>query len=323
MILDYDVHGAVKFRIVRKDPLYEFKPLEMEYSHFQTDKPISPDMTIRVGEFAPKNKGCYTVDHKYFIRKNYIYFKEPTWELEIEGFGCAKTSVNFWDKSGLVNTFMNSSLVLVDQVIRPLLEMKLASRGYVLTHSAAVSKDDCGILLCGPAASYKTSIAMSFVRSGYKLLGDDFSILKGKRIFSFPRTPEVFEYRISKLDTEDMTLMDKARIRMGYKKQEVKSIIDSSKLSLIIFPIMSNSNRFEAKRIDTKTAVKKIAINNELEDSFSKFYQYSLAYKIIFPKDSLWPNLEKIIDIRGIPCYTAKISKENFRRVVDFAGNLK
>jgi hypothetical protein len=324
MILNYNVHDVVKFQVIRKEqPFYEIKPLDMEYSYFRTDKPIKPDIIVRIGKFKPKNNDCFIIDHKFFVRKNYLYFKEPTWELEIDGFESDKTTVNFWEKNSVFNTFRYSSLVLCDQVIRPLLELKLAKKGYLLSHSAAVSKDNRGILLCGPAASYKTTIAMNFVKNGYKLLGDDFVIIKSKKLFAFPRSPVVFDYRIKKLDTEELSFFDKVKIRTNYKNQKSTVLINSSELSLILFPIISDENKFEVTKIDSKIALRKLIINNELEDSFSQFYQYSLAYSIIFSKQLLWSYLENIIDIKNIPCFIVKLSKNNFKKVLGFVEKLK
>jgi len=325
MIFNYNIHNIIKLQMIReKQPLFEIKPLCMEYSYFKTNKPIKPNIIVKIGKFKPKNKGCYIIDHKFFVKKDYLYSRESDWEVEINGFESSQTTVNFWEKSTIFNASKYAGLVIYDHVIRPLLEFKLARKGYMLSHSAAVSKNNEGLLLCGPPASYKTTIAMNFVRAGYKLLGDDFTILKNKTLFSFPRTPIVFDYRIKKLDTEELDIFDKIKIRIKYKNlQQFTNIISSSKLRFILFPIISDKEEFKVININNKTALKKMVLNNELEDSFSPFYQYFLAYYTIFSRQSIWSRLEKIIDIKNIPCFAIKLSKNNFSKVLQFVERLK
>jgi hypothetical protein len=323
MILNYNFHNMVKMRIVRDKPFWEMKPLDMEYSYFETDSKIVPDLTVNVRKFTPNIKGCYNIDHKIYVRKDYLYSEEPDWEVEIIGLDSNKTVVNFSEKSGLMNNFRYASLVLCDHVIRPILEFKMAKKGCVLSHSASVSKDGKGILLCGPASSYKTTIAMNLVKSGYDLLGDDFTVLKGRKMMSFPRTPAVFDYRVKKLDTEEMRMIDKILVRSFYKKKGFSFIRDSNSLDYIIFPIITGRNEFKVKRIDGRTAAEKLAINNEIEDSFSPFYNYFLSYNTLFSKELIWDQLERIIDVKGVPCYTMQMSKGNCKKSIEFVEKLK
>ena len=177
-ILNYNIHNILRFKMVVNRRLGLMRLLNPEYSFFEVNRIEDPDIILNIDKFTPSNDNCYLIDNKYHIKDNYFYCKDSEgkakWEVEILGFEDGKTTINFDGtvfglQSILIPEFLSQSLLL-----RPLIEYKLAKKGYFLIHSGAISKDNHAYLLEGRGGAFKTTLAMDFVRrKGFDFFSDD------------------------------------------------------------------------------------------------------------------------------------------------------
>lgn len=356
--LNYNFHNILKSQIngINKKKV-KLIDLNLPFSYFETQEEISePDIILNIGKFTPHNKDCYVVDHRYFVKNNYLYCKDvgstAKWEFEIFGFENGKTIINYYGKIRGPEGILFPYLLPQDILLRQLIEYKLNKKGYFLAHAAAVSKDGKAVLLIGRGSSFKTSITMDFVRkAGFSFLGDERVIInKERKVLSFPLHLKTFEYKAENLSTENFKgPFKKLRylkfLRYLYKNSDYKSstipIIDSSTINAVFFiNRMMSTKGVQINEIDTKMMMQKLLINNKIEaikshnfmifDYGHHFYKYLLAYEFVFPISKItafWNNAEK--KLRGflekIPIYEVEIPEKYnlsiYNRILEMLGN--
>lgn len=301
--MNYNIHNLVRMQV---NGDFKLKPLDMEFEYFRTDDDIEPDIVVNIGKFKPNNENCHQIDNDYFVKENYLYHKGKDWEVEIRGFEKGTTTVNY--NGHLLTNVKYPSCPLTDHVLLPIIQRKLMEKGYFLTHCAGVGN----VLLVGHAHSFKTTIAMRLSHEANDSLGDDYVIIKDKKMFSFPRFPSVFNYRWRYKTDEKLNLFDKIKIILlplksnaFGKYSEIKKIIFLTRMTQNAF-VVSNSTKTEAK--------KRIMINQELEDSYNVYKLYTNVYKSIYDFKEPKPKIE----IDGLPAYIVRFSENNIDKVVDF-----
>ena len=309
----YNIHDLVKIQI---NGDFKLKPLDMEFEYFRTDEDIIPDIVVNIGNFKPSNDKCFLIDNEYYVKEYYFYHKDMDWEVEIEGFEKGNTIVNY--NEHMFTKFKYPSCPLTDHIILPIIQSMLLKKGYYLTHCAGIGN----ILIVGHPHSFKTTIAMrlaqmKFVCLGekekYDIFGDDYVILKGKNMLSFPRFPSVFQYRVENKYTEDLNLFDKVRIRLSKGEYNVR---DKSKIKKVVFLERVNYNCFDVINITHNEARKRIIKNQELEDAYSMFSRYKTIYKSIFPTKEIKPRISRI------PSILIMFSEDNIDKVVKYVDGL-
>jgi hypothetical protein len=307
--MDYNIHGiGLK---INEHGKFSFKPIDMEFSHFSSNTKPKTNLIVNIGDFKSKNKNCFLVDNKYFVKDNYFFVDDENWKVEITGLEKNSTKVNFFGKKFLNMKY--ASLAVTDHIILPILQKKLAEKGYFFTHAAGVTKNNKGVLIVGHSHSFKTTITMCMIRKGYEFLGDDFILLKDKKIYSFPRFPSVFFYRTKFKSEEELNVIDKIKIRKDYKKFKPE-IRDFSYLNMIVFLNRTSHNTFKIKKINETESNIKLYVSDDLENSYHKFYIYKLIYDYLFPKQ----NKKIKININKIQCYSTDFSKENINKLTDW-----
>lgn len=300
--MNYNIHNLVRMQV---NGDFKLKPLDMEFEYFRTDESFTPDIIVNVGKFKPDNeKNCFLIDNEYYVKENYLYHKGKDWEVEIEGFERGTTTVNFCRH--LLTNMNSPSIPLTDHILLPIIQRKLLEKGYFLTHCAGVGNT----LLVGSAYSFKTTIAMELVSKGYDFLGDDYVIIKDKKMLPFPRFPSVFYYRLLNKPDEKLNLIDKIKIRFGHKKGYFRS--DLSEIKCVIFLTRTAQNTFDVSNINKTETKKRILINQELEDSYHVYKRYTYVYNSIFPTKEVNPK----VNILNIPTYIVRFSENNIDKVV-------
>ena len=335
-VLNYNIHDLLTFQIVRNKRKDLLKDLNLEFSFFETDEEINdPDIVLNIGKFTPSNEGCYVVDHKYHVKENYIYCKDSEgkarWEVEILGFENGKATINFDDKvlglqSILIPDFLPQNLLL-----RPLIEYKLAKKGYFLIHSGAVSKDNKAYILEGRGGAFKTTLTMDFVRkAGFKFMADDRVIIHEDNVLSFPIHPILFTFRAKHLTTEDPRgFLDKVRLgrylwRNSKSTTNNLEVANASTLSALISIVKTNKRTLRIKEGYLKETRDKLITSIEMEMihspkmmgmSFGCYLKYMLAYSFVFPYspvatywNDLKMGLEKIL--KNVPIYRIEIPEK-------------
>ena len=323
--LNYNIHNILKFRIVRDKKRDFMKDLNLEFSFFEVNDIDDPDIILNIGKFAPSNDDCYLIDHKYYVKDNYLYCKDAggkaKWEVEISGFEDGATTINY---NGRV--FGSESLfpdrVPQNIVLQPLIEYKLGKKGYLLIHSAGISDNNKGYVLAGRPSAFKSTLTMDFVRrAGFSWLGDDRVIIRKDKILNFTISPITFDFKCKYLQTEEFRgFFDKIRF-VKYIHHNIDcencnaSIAKSSTLEALLFIARTNKGAIKKRDIGLKEAVDKLVENNKSEMMLLHFYKYMLAYSFVFPEsemakywDSLKQNLEEIL--KKISIYEIEIPKK-------------
>lgn len=331
--LNYNIHNILKLQIVREKRRDLVKDLNLPFSYFETEEELdNPDIIFNIGKFEPSNKNCYVIDHKYHIKDNYFYCKDSEgrirWEEEIFGFENGDTIVNFKSNifglpSILIPDFLPQNLLL-----RPLIEYKLAEKGYFLIHSSGVSKNGRAYLFAGTGGSFKTSIVMDLIRkAGFDFMADDRIILHKSKVLCFPMHFLTFNFRIKNLPNEDFrNILDRIRLIKYLRSNQSSSCNvplseDSALNSFFILEKSNRNNSVERHIIPLKNVVDKLAANNKIEMikspmmmgmDFGRYFDYMLAYSFVFPNsqvatywDDFRDGLERIL--KNVSMYRVKM----------------
>jgi len=184
----YNFHNLVTLRIRRtRQRVYDAFGMDMldrPYEHYRVSSPTeSPDVLVEVGPFVRNLSHCFRVDRRYFVRRDFIAFsgsyKGGRWFCEIDGL-----------ESGRIRARIQSNILghLAYGTIAPkgVLILALIRRGIVPIHAGAVAfPNGDGVLFPARSGVGKTITAVSFTQQGFRLLGDDYSLMKDKVLYSY------------------------------------------------------------------------------------------------------------------------------------------
>ena len=344
--LSYNIQNILKSQIIRDAKPGFSDLLNLRFSCFQVEQVDEPDIVLNIGRFTPSNQNCYLVDHKYYIKENYFYCRESegkaSWEVEITGLEHGDTTINLHiDRKLQIQPvdLLRVPLFLPLAFLLRTIEYKLGTKGYFLTHSAAVSKDNQAYLLSGRAGGFKTSLCMDFVRrAGFTCLGDDRVILHKDGVLNFPMNSAIFEFMVKRLPDETHFGILKqlqfvaAHLRSKHKKARENG--DKSAKLKAVFLVAKGSGLHTNKQVKfvplpgtfSDQVVDSFLLSNRLEDfsgmgmpgfgiSSAPFLRYMLAYTFVFP-DSLVATWERDMagylrnTLENIPIYRIEIPPE-------------
>ncbi len=288
-------------------------------SFFEVNEEIhDPDIRLNIGRFIPSYHNCYIVDHKYHVKKDYLYCKDSDgkskWEVEINGFEKSPTIINFYGKPSGKYHYLAPDLLAQDNILLPLIELVLGSKGYLLAHGCGIVEKDEAIVFLGRGGSLKTTIVLNALKSNLKIFGDDRLILdtKNKMVYSFPIFPRIFEYISRNSDDEYLTLSKKILLALDLIRSTSTNSTNSiwqkdpTYIKSIYFIKRKNigGDKIKVQSVEKDIAIKKIIANNKAEmysssiPSIKKrnFPEFILAYSYIFP-DSMIANYWKRCEI--------------------------
>jgi hypothetical protein len=211
----YNFHDIFFLQIYRdiKTPFDTY--LDAVFAYYETDQPIEPDLIVSLQTHHPDLTNCFWVDGKYAIRENFIHYenryKSARWSLSIEGLESAQTTVR-------IQANLLARPVLAGETLISLIRYKLAQKGYALLHASGVSIDDKGLFFAARGGVGKTITAISSVRRGARLYGDDTVILgKDGKMYGFAVPFNLrFTYDIKKLLGVQFSW--KTRVELALKK---------------------------------------------------------------------------------------------------------
>lgn len=318
--INYKIHDFLEFKIIRDKRFDIAKDLNFKYSYFEVDEIYDPDIILNIGKFVPSNHDCYLVDHKYHIKDNYFYCRDAEgsigWEFEMFGIEKGKTIVNFNSNIFGLQKFIMGDLLPQNLILAPLLEYKLLQKGCLLVHAGAVSQGDKGFLLVGRGGSFKTTLIMDFIRNhDFHLLSDDTVIIHNNKIYAFPAHLIEFEFRLKRLKTEHMSILNKLQLikylfyHKNYNAVDVP-IAESVDFSQIYFISKTNYQAMRHNQVEKNEIISKFVLNNKIEKvqvpflnaNVGHFLQYMIAYSYIYTNskiatywDDLKTNLEQQI----------------------------
>lgn len=212
---EYDMHGLVRMR-VEGYSAFTLDAFNRPLSRFLTAASGSEaDIRVSIGPFRPDLEGCFNVDHRYFLRPGFLFFrgtdKGLAWEAEIRGLDNPDGPISVRWHAPAANRMrfpwtLFPEMVLHLYLLIPLLELALWRRGHFLFHSAAVERDGKACLIAGRGGAGKTTFVMELLRKGWRLLGDDLVILGPGKALAFPTVEAQLEYFASCRATEELSL---------------------------------------------------------------------------------------------------------------------
>ncbi len=267
-----------------------------------------PDIRVNIGPFKPNLTGCYSLDRKFYVKKNYIYLcdsdKSLGWEAEVSWSEQGNVIINF--KHNLRNYLafpwlLFPDLIMEMYVLQPIIEWKLIQKGYFLLHAAAVCRNDEAVIISGRGGCRKTDLTMDFLRRGYEFISDDYVILKGLRVLSLPLSLGLFTFSYQKAGRESLSFLDQIRLYAFLKNKSNKTfpVRDGAdiKKAFIIFSTLKDS--VEKRRIGPDKAVEYLFTNQEKERMAYVSYKYIIgsfmeAYEYVFPEFSFFSSLGKV-----------------------------
>ncbi len=312
---NYSIHDIVRFKIIDHCPFNcgLIDKTKVEFENFETSEEDSVDFSVEIGSFSRSEKECFILDDRYFVDNGYFYCKDKykcaRWALEIqdiENKPRIRISTNY---AG----YYIAPFVIIDFFIL----YTFLKKGRILIHASGVEKDGRCLLFSARGGGGKTTMALSLVDKGYKYLGDNFVLMDKEKVRSFISPLNIFSY--NRLDIVERNLSKKQRISMEVKKLIYKitggyikifekinpsalfpeQIINESNASRIcILEPNSNANNKEVviRDIDTKTLIKRLRYNMEMDSQLFCKYLHSYAY--VNPNSfwaDFWENYEKIL----------------------------
>jgi hypothetical protein len=323
----YNVHDLIKFRIVRPRDWGLLRPVNLEFSFFETrEHPDAPDIVLNISKFVPREVDCYLIDHKYRVRPDYFYCSDTSgrarWEMEIIGIEDGETTVNFWGQSRGKEALLYPDLLPQDLVLKPLLEYKLCRKNLQLVHAAAVCRDNEAYLLAGRGGAHKTTLAMQLVkRCGFSLMADDQTVIDDHTVLSFPKHIAQLCFKLEHMQTEEYSLVDKLRI-IGYLRagEFNRQIPYSAQLQAVVFVSRTNAGRIRIAEIPATVAVERLIVNNMMDMNSlgtmsGLFLRYMQAYSFAFPDSEVtrhWDRLRRGLrqTVSKVPLFEMQIPRD-------------
>jgi hypothetical protein len=308
--MNFNINDLVYFQIFKPKNFFMdlFSHPGVEYSYFRTDKPIKPDIIVRIGKFKPKNNDCFIIDSKYYIKKDYIYYKDShkiaKWEVEVSGFERDLIEINVD-----CNAF---GYIFFESILQFFISFILCKKGYALIHSSAIEKDGKAYFFPARSGAGKTISSVYFTQEGYNFLGDNFTILHKKKIISFPTPLLIFRHNLKEPIRKVLSKKYRALIFLKYLlyrltlkyakfytpvpvefilKDKIKKEADLKSLILLI-----NGKGFSERKIETKSVIDKLVSIDKFE--FLNLNTVFISYSFLFPKANLanyWDKLRNNI----------------------------
>ena len=297
----------MRFKIINRSNFLSrvFNTVNLEYKNFETERVNDPELTIYLGDFTPSNQECRILDNHYYVKEDYFYcrdsYKAAKWEFEMSGFESGDTEIRI-----SANSF--ATMIISGFLIDPLINFKLAEKGYALVHGSCVSKDNHAYLFTAQGGGGKTSTALYAVERGFNFMGDNFTILDKGHALSFLSPLNIFSFNLVPVVKKNMKIKSKAEFHLKnilYKmtglrivtKIDVKEIFpnslnDKSKLKTIF--LLVPKGKFGIVEIDKEELIAHMVANMKL-DSFP-FLKYMMMYSYVFPESRMathWDRYEE------------------------------
>jgi len=335
----YNFHDLLNVRILIRRPSWFDSYLEKTFGYYEV-KTLGPiDLSIDIGPFTPQIQDCAMIDGKYFVRRDYIFYrtnyKMAWWETEINGIEKETTQVGIQ-----CNQF--GRVVIPGETIYNLIRFKLATKGYPLVHGSGVGKDGNAYLFSARGGTGKTISTLNFVRRGFDYYSDDSVILGDHEILGFIVPFNLrFTYDVEAL--LGIKFSQKTRRELFLKRLlyfltlgqislfttiEAKQVFPSAirdRAHLKKVYILFHGPEFTIeKNVPLEWAVNDLLINFQFE--CPELISLLLAYSYCYPENPLsdfWEKInERLVDsLRGIETHRISIpifySDEIFNRVYE------
>jgi len=310
-----NIHNFLTIQINWKVPFGFMDQMNAPFGYFETERVEHPDIILDIGDFKPETRGCHILDHKTYIRREYIYCNEKTdgirIKLEIRGIESFPTFVNaIIVKKGLGRVFF-PGLLVQNILLRPLVDFKLLQRGVLSLHGCALAGRQGGVVLLGRGGCFKTTVAMNLMRrGGFSLLGDDRVLVHKNVVYCYPLQAGIFNFRLSRCKTEDYRRFDRVRYvlsRLRCRKHP-GPIVDRAPLHSVFCLVKHERIGASIRMVGKADVVRRSERSHQLENlvspqllgvSTGKLYELFSAYAYVFPNSvvaSYWGDHSDLLD---------------------------
>ena len=307
--MNFDLHGLFKFKIEGTDKRL-LKYLSQDYAYFKTSDEIESELDIIVSDFTPSTNDCCVVDYKYYVKKNYLFWKDRhkivRWSLSIQDI---ENKPRVYFKGGLF-----SEIFLRENIIEPLIGFKLAQKGYSLLHASGIALNDKGFVFPACKGVGKTSTILNLNRENNALfLSNEPVILSNDgMIYSFPSRIRLYHYNLRGRPQifKKLTVRERFEFRLKHliyilslkygclgldvaPQRIFREVGNQYRLQALI--LLTKTNRSEInilENIDKKELVKRLVIINQSDMKY--FSECLSAYSYVCPEstaNSYWQTL--------------------------------
>lgn len=318
----YALHDILAFSIIDDESIGSrlIKNWDIELRGFESNRRSSVDFTVVVGKFSPDNHDCTILDNNYYVRENYLYCRDSwqyaRWQLEMTGFEQGEMTVR-------IDTNFLGKMFIPELIVNPIIWFKLNEKACPVVHASAVARDGQAYIFAGRGAAGKTTIALSLLEKGFKLLSEHFVVLGRDSVLSFPSPLHVMDYNLVPVLRNSMLAKHRASFRLKQlfhhatgKRLATKilpvdiipdSLVDEAKLRSVF--LLLPAPAFKSTRIEKAELIEQLVINQKLETI--PFVRYMMEYAYLFPRSRMatyWTRYEE--NLKG-----ALDSAEAFYRV--------
>jgi hypothetical protein len=342
MNVAYDIHGLLTIQIEGSRPNL-LPGIAYKYDYFRCDHIANPDIQIRIGPFRPAGDLGFNVNHKFFMERNRIYWRDSDkglrWAVQIEGLEEERTTVWYHPSPrnyGRFPWFLFPELVLYLYVLQPLIEARLNLKENFLIHSAGFSREGKAYLVAGRGGAHKTTLALTAVRRGYALLGDDMVILCGDQVRSCPTMLPWFDYYLrAQRPDERLFLRDKVGLFMHLLRRlkPAVAVADMAYLHRAWLVLNKRGDRQSMPRpLNPSAAVQMFLTNQDLESRTYVSHKYLVgnflqAYNYVFPSNPFAACRHRLAQqlaqtLSSVPCEVIEVD-DGWHRSDDLARCLE
>lgn len=341
--LFFNIHDLLKIQIKTRSKFDLLKDINFFLSYFEVTHLTDPDIVLNIGKFSPSNQDCFVVDHKYFIKENYFYCKDQegraTWEVEIFGFDSGKAIVNFNGFVRGIEQFLIPDYLSQNLILRPLIELKLLEREYVVIHGLGLEKDGEALVISARGGAFKTRTTMDILKlPDWKLIGDDRIIIGKKcKVYSYPLFFNLVLFRSINLSNEKINGIYK-KIKMicylnASKSKNSNKIANKSRLNIFLITarrlntgIIINLEKY----INKSTAIKSTKDSSQMEmfvsgiHSFGllNFFKYMHSYAYLYPESGIalyWESYCRLLGniLDNIPIFKMTLPEQYTNEIIN------
>jgi len=190
----YNIHDILKIGIENLD-------LDKSLSYFSTEELDNPDLIIKVNEFDT-NLSNYNRLGRYYLREDEVIEKRKFGSIQLKNF-LGRTELNV--TSGYVR------LRPIPTLVGNIIGLKLLTKNHAFIHSACVSRNGEGYLICAWQGTGKTMVSLKLVKDdSFSFLSDDMTIINDHgQAYCFPAN-----VKLSLSHTREFELGNKAKLKL-------------------------------------------------------------------------------------------------------------
>lgn len=286
------------------------------YIHYAVAPPadVEPDIDIDIAPFEYQNSDYSLVDRRFRVDRNYFAcedtYKILWWKLEMTGFEQGRVGLKI-DRNAFGTAAIGSRLI--DCLVR----FQLARRGAPAIHCCGVVNEQGACLLSGRSGVGKSTLAMRLLGDGYRLLGDNWVLVRNGEALSFHLPVNVHDYNVApsmyarmsnalRLKLWSQTLARK--MSGGFLKKATSVVLRDAfpeyvaeRAPLRKILTFSQGSELQIAPLDRDLALQRLVVNDLMDRE--AFHRYMRAYATVFPDGPFGRHWEQLGDIlsRAIP----------------------